>query len=42
MRPGRSLDRDPPTLRDLVARGYRLARLILAVSDLTLKHTRYL
>jgi hypothetical protein len=39
---GRSLDRDPPTLRHLVTRGYRLARLILAVPDLTFQHTRYL
>ncbi len=39
---GRSLDRDPPPLRHLVTRGYRLAWLILAVPDLTFEHTRYL
>jgi hypothetical protein len=39
---GGSLDRNPPTLRHLVTRGYRLAGLVLAVSDLAFQHTRYL
>lgn len=39
---GRSLDGNPPALRHLVTRGYRLAWLVLAVSDLTFQHTRYL